>query len=336
MAPIVGARPVDAFVAEALYDPQTGFYAAGRGRAGRRGDFLTSPEVGPLFGAVLARWLDARWELAGSPDRFVVAEAGAGPGTLARSIWAAQPRCAATLDYCCVEIAPPQRANHPGHVRSLAQLPPRADVVLANELLDNLPFRLVEADEAGTWREVLVGPGGELLGPAVTDARLPPPRPGLRLPLADAARAWLAEARALASVSVLVIDYCASQAELAERPWTDWVRTFRDHGPGGSPWEVPGSQDVTCVVPIDQLPPPTQTASQAEFLRRWGIADLVEEGRRTWEARSHLGDLAALTGRSRIREAEALLDPAGLGGFVVLEWLAAEQPAHADRETDRA
>ena len=69
----------------ALYDPERGFYATG-GRAGRRGDFLTSPEVGPLFGAVLARALDGWWDELGRPDPFVVVEAGAGPGTLARTV----------------------------------------------------------------------------------------------------------------------------------------------------------------------------------------------------------------------------------------------------------
>ena len=55
----------------ALYDESIGFYAT-TGRAGRRGDFLTSPEVGPLFGALLARRLDEEWFALGSPKIFVV------------------------------------------------------------------------------------------------------------------------------------------------------------------------------------------------------------------------------------------------------------------------
>ncbi len=82
----------DEYVAQALYAPGLGFYAGGGG-AGRRHDFLTSPEVGPLFGAVLARALDSWWDGFGRPDPLVVVEAGAGPGTLARSILAAAPRC---------------------------------------------------------------------------------------------------------------------------------------------------------------------------------------------------------------------------------------------------
>lgn len=59
-------------VRTALYG-QHGFYTRGGG-AGRRRDFLTSPEVGSLFGAVLARALDAWWIDVGRPDPFVVAE----------------------------------------------------------------------------------------------------------------------------------------------------------------------------------------------------------------------------------------------------------------------
>jgi len=130
----------------ALYDPTYGFYATG-GRAGRRGDFLTSPEVGPLFGAVVARALDAWWRAAGEPPRCTVVDAGAGPGTLARAIRAAAPACGPALRYVLVERSAAQRALHDplvadgrGAVRSQAELPDEVEgpcAVLANELLDN-------------------------------------------------------------------------------------------------------------------------------------------------------------------------------------------------------
>ncbi|GIU84372.1 MAG: hypothetical protein KatS3mg008_1147 [Acidimicrobiales bacterium] len=59
---------------------------------------------------------------------------------------------------------------------------------------------------------------------------------------------------------------------------------------------------------------------QANFLERHGIAELVEEGRAIWFDRAARGDLIALEGRSRIREAEALTDPGGLGGHLVAVW----------------
>jgi SAM-dependent MidA family methyltransferase len=85
----------DEFHAAALYDPDGGFYATG-GQAGRRGDFLTSPEVGPLFGAVVARALDGWWESLGRPAGFTVVDAGAGPGTLARAVLGTRPGCLET------------------------------------------------------------------------------------------------------------------------------------------------------------------------------------------------------------------------------------------------
>lgn len=57
----VGPIGFDEYVAHALYTPGLGFYAGGGG-AGRRRDFLTSPEVGPLFGTVIARALDSWWD----------------------------------------------------------------------------------------------------------------------------------------------------------------------------------------------------------------------------------------------------------------------------------
>ena len=111
----------DEWMDRALYGP-SGFYTTG-GRAGRRGDFLTSPEVGPLFGAVVARALDAEWKRLGCPSEFQVVEVGAGPGTLARSILAAEPGVLrhGALQYTCVEVSEEQRALHPNGVRSTAE-----------------------------------------------------------------------------------------------------------------------------------------------------------------------------------------------------------------------
>ena len=85
-----GPVPFSEVMEAALYDPAHGFYATS-GAAGRRGDFLTSPEVGPVFGAVIARALDRWWRDTGEPDPFVVVEGGAGVGTLAVSVLAARP-----------------------------------------------------------------------------------------------------------------------------------------------------------------------------------------------------------------------------------------------------
>ncbi len=124
---------------------------------------------------------------------------------------------------------------------------------------------------------------------------------------------------------MVVLDYVATTAALAGRPMGEWLRTYRRHQRGGSALDALGSQDITCEVCVDQLAlvaPPTGRLTQAAWLERHGIDELVAAGRRSWEARAHVGDLAAVRARSRAIEAVALVDPAGLGGFGVLEWSA--------------
>ncbi|HUF99193.1 MAG TPA: SAM-dependent methyltransferase [Ilumatobacter sp.] len=321
----------DVFMNDALYGP-TGFYTSGRGRAGRRGDFITSPEVGPLFGAVVARFLDAEWSRIGRPDPFVVVDAGAGPGTLARAVLSAAPRCADAMRYVAVDVAAHQRADHPAGIESRADMPPGPfdGVIIANELLDNLPFRLAVFD--GAWREAFVGQGADGLAVEHLSAPfrpvpdiLPDSAPlGARAPLQDAANRWVDDARSrLRSGSLVVIDYGTSRtADLAARPWRDWLRTYRGHERGGHYLAAPGTQDITSDVCVDQLLSPHAVRTQAQWLQLHGISDLVAEGRDHWVANAARPDLAALRMRSRVSESEALLDAAGLGSFLVLEWRA--------------
>jgi SAM-dependent MidA family methyltransferase len=118
-----------------------------------------------------------------------------------------------------------------------------------------------------------------------------------------------------------VFDYCTPRtASLASQPWRDWLRTYRAHGRGQHYLREPGTQDITAQVCLDQLPPAASVESQSDFLQRWGIAELVDIGQRAWAAAAAQPDVAAMTMRSRTREAEALLDPLGLGAFSVASW----------------
>lgn len=377
-----GPIPLDQVLERALYDRDGGFYESG-GRAGRQGDFLTSPEVGPLFGAVIARALDAWWQELGSPNPYVVVDAGAGPGTLARTILAAAPACAPALRYVLVERSATQRRLHAQGLPledpalafapvdpdteapvpeapegpicvSLADLPRLTgpSVVLANELLDNLPFGLAE-HRSGEWLEVRVDLHTPASGPfpspaagegsferlverlvplapdraALLDRLVATPTDGARVPIQATAGTWLRDALAVATPRgrVVAIDYATTTADLASRPQGEWLRTYAAHHRGASPLANLGTQDVTCEVAIDQLAqirPPTSDMSQAGWLGHWGIDDLVEAARQAWRAQAHAPDLAAIAARSRVTEADALLDPEGLGRFRVLEWFA--------------
>ena len=286
-----GAIPYDEFVARALYGPH-GFYTdpdAG-GSAGRRGDFLTSPEVGPLFGAVVARYLDAVWAQLGRPDPFTVVDAGAGPGTLARAVLAARPACAAALRYVAVEVAAraastaPRRRRVAGGPAGRADRRRRARQRAARQ--PAVPPRRARRGVArglrdgGTGRSLHRGALGAVRPACRRCSPGPPPTaPGHRC--RTRRPQWVGAARAIVGRgAVVVVDYTrARTAELAALPWRAWLRTYRGHERGAHPLADPGDQDITVDVAVDQLVAPDAVHTQAAFLRRAGIGALVAEGR---------------------------------------------------------
>jgi SAM-dependent MidA family methyltransferase len=370
-----GPLPFDAWMEAALYDPEGGFFSRGGG-AGRAGsDFVTSPEVGALYGALLARALDRWWDRLGRPDPFLVVEAGAGQGRLARDVLRAGPACSPALRYVLVERsaalrqaqaehlpiepaelvlgpAPPPESDEepvavPGVgpvVTALSELPAGRlrGVVVANELLDNLPFRIVERAAGGTWLEVRVGeapsaassPFAEVVLPAdesltsevdgmVSDRSI---RAGARLPVPTGMDEWLRSCSTmLRRGAVILVDYVEPVEELARRGPEGWLRTYRAHARVGSPLEDPGDLDITGDVPLEALRRSAlrvgftlaEETTQNAWLRSLGAAELVEEARAAWHGRSTT-DLPALAARSRVTEADALLDPAGLGAHRVV------------------
>ena len=357
-----GPITFDRFMEVALYG-DGGFFASGHG-AGRAGrDFVTSPEVGPLFGLCMARALDRLWSALDEPDPFLVVEAGAGNGRLAREILRAAPACLPALRYVLVERSPVLRAEQRAHLamepadEALGPFVRRADedqavpqpsagpvfttledmpalaangaVVLANELLDNLPFGIAQYDGM-RWFEVRVGrregsglhDGGfeEVLVPTEADLGYDV-APGTRVPIPRGMLDWWRECEGVVQQGfVLAIDYTTTIAGLQSRPW---LRTYRAHAPGSGPLDAPGEQDITADVVLEQLDAASpfvrvRTDRQADWLRALGIDARVEEGRRIWEAGAARGDLEALAGRSRITEAAALTDPVGLGAHDVV------------------
>ena len=227
-------------------------------------------------------------------------------------------------------------------VAALDELPALAvdGVVLANELLDNLPFGIAECDRAG-WDEVRVavdddGAFVEVLVPAdrPTLARwvddVDAPVAARRLPGCRSARSTrgsTAAAACCAAASCCSIDYVDDARRAASRAAASWLRTYRGHERGGDPLDAPGDAghhrrrraSSSCAAPR-RAPGFTLAADrpQAEWLARPRHRRARRRGpAHVGGAARHVGDLDALAGRSRVTEAAALTDPAGLGAHRV-------------------
>lgn len=317
------------YMEQALYG-NLGFYSDDGRAGGRTGDFLTSPESGPLFGEIVARAMDSVWLELGRPEQFDFVECGAGPGTLARSILAAKPQCLECLNYIAVEISDSQRSMHPSGVVSVKELPsgPFNGIIFANELLDNIPFRLFVFD--GMWNEAFVvndgdGRFSEVLKfsdekfdflPALASH-------GSRVPIQTQAGKWVQSAHSkLLRGKMILIDYCTkSTSEICSIPWRNWLRTYKNHERGTHYLIEPGSQDITTQVILDQLRlyvPNIQIESQSSWLKKYGIEDLVDEGKKYWEEHRSSPNVVALKMLSRVNEASILMNETGLGGFSVV------------------
>jgi SAM-dependent MidA family methyltransferase len=159
--------------------------------------------------------------------------------------------------------------------------------------------------------------------PDVVPSCLPLNAPlGSRAPIQDAAASWVQNSfLKINHGRLLLFDYCsASTADLALTPWREWLRTYRDQGRGTHYLTEPGSQDITTQVMLDQLPTGFNSSSQADFLKQWGINDLVREGSDYWESMKNAPDVAAMKMRSRSTEAKSLTDSSGLGSFDYVIW----------------
>lgn len=136
----------DGFMELALYGPG-GFYE--EPPVGTEGDFVTSPHVHEVFSRLLGTAVGELHELLGRPSPFRVTEVGAGDGTLAAGLvehlGEVDARRRLALEYTAVERSPGSlralRAR--SGIRAAETLPSSSHVLLAHELLDNLPFRLL-------------------------------------------------------------------------------------------------------------------------------------------------------------------------------------------------
>ena len=327
----------DRFMEIALYDPEQGFFGSGRLRSHRSGDFLTSPEVSPLFGETLARFVMGEHQRVGGLDTVV--DCGAGSGSLLTPLLAELEG----ISGYAVEVSPAARESLRARlpqvtvVGSLDEVPaPFAGVIIANELLDNLPAAVAVRSGEG-WTEEAVSVAGEGLLTTSVPARpevaawaevhAPGLPAGSRVEVQIAAGHWLRSALgSLRTGAVVVIDYGDSGAGLAPRRAEGTIRTYRAHHLGPDPLLEPGATDITMDVDFSALEAVAQASgaaveyrTQAEFLTAWGLRDRLSDLRhRELQAARGEATMERLKLRSRVTEAETLLHPRGLGDFRVL------------------
>ncbi len=332
----------------ALYDPDHGFYA--RAPIGRDGHFVTSPHVSTAFADLLARQLAECWELLDRPDPFTVVELGAGDGTLARRILQAVrlvPELASSLRYVATERTPGQAAAlHTGGLEvipSLARAAPITGCVIANELLDNVPFHRLRGGPDGRVVEVMVGVDGDRLIEVEAEPETET-LAALTRPLAEG------EERPVSMQGLQVIRDIAGSLERGYTFLFDYgfvdgetpgpVHAYRGHRVLADVLEGPGSRDVTAAVDLETV----ARAARDAGLQVWGPVTqrdaLLALGYRLWEegVRSRQVQVEARHATRLYEErsrASILIDPAKLGGLYLLALGTKEQPPPAAVLADR-
>ena len=285
----------------ALYAPGLGYYSAGSRKLGKAGDFVTAPEISPLYGQTLARQvkqvLDAEFD--------EVLEVGAGSGALAATLLEELERSGgAPRNYLILELSADLRersrdtlASRVPHllerVAWLNRLPPAfSGVVLGNEVLDAMPVHVVRTqggrvEEGGvgvrsdrldwSWRVA----SGELLK-AAQALELPE---GFRTEIQLAARGFM---RSLAGVlekgAALFVDYGFPEKEFYHPQRKDGTLMchYRHHA-HADPFFLPGLQDITSHVDFSAIAASARSGGlellgytgQAQFLVNCGITEVM-------------------------------------------------------------
>jgi SAM-dependent MidA family methyltransferase len=285
----------------ALYAPGLGYYSAGAKKLGRAGDFVTAPEISPLFGQTLAR--QVKQVLEAGFDQ--VLEVGAGSGALAATLLEELERSGKVpRNYFILELSADLRersrdtlaARVPHLLERVAwlnRLPPAfSGVVLGNEVLDAMPVHVVRmhggrTEEGGvgvrnerlhwSWRLA----SGELLDAVRTLALAE----GFSTEIHLAARGFMRSLAAVMEKGVaFFVDYGFPQKEYyhPQRKGGTIMCHYR-HQAHADPFFAPGLQDITSHVDFSAVASAARDGglelagytSQAQFLVNCGITDVM-------------------------------------------------------------
>jgi SAM-dependent MidA family methyltransferase len=320
MAQRGGAVPFSRFMELALYAPGLGYYAAGARKFGAAGDFVTAPELSPLFGRCIAR--QCREVLARTGGN--VLEFGAGSGAMAADVLAELERLQALPErYCILEPSPDLRqrqrqriAERVPHLQQRVQWldrlpePGFRGVVLANEVLDAMPVERFCIGDHGveasyvSWHEGRATAEFRPAEPALADAVAnlqrslsEPLTAGYVSEINPMLGPWLgALGDCLAEGLVLLIDYGYPRREYyhPQRDGGTLLCHYR-HRAHDDPLVLIGLQDITASVDFTAVAEAALDAglavagytTQAHFLIGSGLDQLVADSDAT-DMRAHL------------------------------------------------
>jgi len=297
----------DRYMDLALYAPGLGYYTAGARKFGggaAGGDFVTAPEISPLFARSLASQVAQVFRHAA--PRIV--EFGAGTGALARDLIDALAARGATVEsYGIVELSADLRERQRallGDARvQWLDSPPRSfsGVIIANEVLDVMPVRLFARQDGELLeRGVARRDGGLAFAGRPADASLAEAAAEIEaevgtLPdgygseIGMTARGWMRSAADwLASGVLLAIDYGFPRHEyyLPQRIMGTLMCHYRHHAHADPLW-LPGLNDITAHVDFTAMAQAAHEGglevlgytSQAHFLLNCGLLDLLKDDR---------------------------------------------------------
>jgi SAM-dependent MidA family methyltransferase len=321
------------FMELALYAPGMGYYSGGARKFGAAGDFVTAPELSPVFSQTIGA--QVAQILALSAPQII--EVGAGSGRLAADLLLElERRAALPTSYAILDLSGELRARQRetiaeraphllARVSWLDRLPEHFDgLVLANELLDAMPVHLVVWRNEGIcergagfangqfmWADRPAG--GRLLERAQTLAEEYSLPAGYLSEICLAAPAWTAAwAGILGRGALLLIDYGFPRHEYyhPQRNTGTLMCHYRHHA-HGEPFYLPGLQDITAHVDFTAIVEAGSEAgldflgytTQSTFLLNCGLAGVL--------ARTPVDDTARYLPLAN--SAQKLISPAEMG-----------------------
>ena len=291
-----GWLPFDRFMAMALYAPRLGYYARGDRQFGALpssgSDFITAPELSPLFGRALARQVEQALDACGSDELW---EFGAGSGALALQLL--DTLGDRVRSYRIVDLSGSLRARqqhtlarHAGKLQWLDALPDNLNgVVLGNEVLDAMPVQLLHFD-GQEWLERGVVSAGEGFAWEDRPTELRPPHDGpfeagTVTEIHPQAQAFIATlADRLQRGAAFFIDYGFPAAEFYHPQRSGGtLMCHRGHHADTDPLADAGNKDITAHVDFTGIALAGQDAgldvlgyaTQARFLLNCGVLDML-------------------------------------------------------------